>query len=175
MRIISGYYKGRKIQPTGLPVRPTTDMAKEALFNILNNLVDYEDSMVLDLFAGTGNISFEFLSRGSKSVISVEHDLNCVRFIKNTAEKLEIDNISVLKMDVFKFISNGLGKYDIIFADPPYDEPRIAEIPTLVFDNGILADNGILILEHPDTYHFESNIHFFDHRRYSRVNFSFFK
>ena len=176
MRIISGYYKGRRINPpTNLPVRPTTDMAKEALFNILQNDVIFEDTKALDLFAGVGNISFELVSRGCPSVVAVDNNINCVKFIKEAAEKFQMTGLSVIKTDAFKFLSQNKMQFDFIFADPPYDNPNITSIPDLVFENNLLAPNGVFVMEHPYTCHFEANPRCFDHREYSRVNFSFFK
>lgn len=175
MRIVSGRYKRRVISaPKNLPVRPTTDMAKEGLFNILGNYFDFNNKRVLDLFAGTGNISYEFVSRGCSSVTSVDQDFGCVRFIKETAKKLEMDELQAIKQDVFRFIAITKSKYDIIFADPPYKLDNIADISNKVFDNGLLAANGWLIIEHPGEIDLSDLHHFYEHREYGRVNFSFF-
>jgi len=176
MRIISGIYKGRRLNPPmNLPVRPTTDMAKEALFNILNNILDYEETVALDLFAGLGNISFELISRGCTSVTAVDNNLKCTGFIKKAAEELKMTGISTVKADAFSFIRKISVKFDFIFADPPYDNPELAELPNLIFDGGLLNDDGLFVLEHPDIYDFSEHPNFFDHRVYSRVNFSFFR
>ncbi|MEZ4797656.1 MAG: 16S rRNA (guanine(966)-N(2))-methyltransferase RsmD [Flavobacteriaceae bacterium] len=150
MRIISGVHKGRKITaPKKLPVRPTTDMAKESLFNILNNLFYFDEISVLDLFAGTGNISYEFASRGTEHIVSVDKDFGCTKFICETAETLELP-IQVIKADVLKFLETTNEKFTIIFADPPYDfdVDLFSKIPELVFKNELLEDDGILIVEH---------------------------
>jgi len=150
MRIISGQFKGRRITaPKKLPVRPTTDMAKEALFNILNNLYYFDDISVLDLFAGTGNISYEFASRGTEQITCVDQDFGCIKFINETAESFEM-SIQTIKSDVFKFLENSKIKATIIFADPPYNfaVEEFAKIPELVFQNDLLETEGILIIEH---------------------------
>lgn len=150
MRIISGEHKGRKIiAPKKLPVRPTTDMAKESLFNILNNLYYFDELSVLDLFAGTGNISYEFASRGTENIISVDKDYGCSKFITETAEMLNMP-IQVIKGDVFKYLESTNQKHTIIFADPPYnfDLEQFSKIPELVFENELLENNGVLIVEH---------------------------
>ncbi|MDL2227458.1 RsmD family RNA methyltransferase [Bacteroidales bacterium OttesenSCG-928-K03] len=176
MRIISGIYKGRRLNPpNNLPIRPTTDMAKEALFNILNNIIDYEETTALDLFAGIGNISFELVSRGCPEVVSVDNNIKCIDFIKKTAEQLDMPEISVIKTDAYKLIQTISKKFDLIFADPPYDNAGIAELPQMIFDNDLLNDEGLFVLEHPDDYDFSEHPNFFDHRVYSRVNFSFFQ
>ncbi|MDR2083623.1 MAG: RsmD family RNA methyltransferase [Bacteroidales bacterium] len=176
MRIISGTYKGRRLNPpNNIPVRPITDMAKEALFNILNNIIDYEEIEALDLFAGLGNISFELVSRGCPSVISVDNNVKCTGFIKKTAEDLKMPQISVIKTDAFQFVRRISQKFDFIFADPPYDSPGIPELTQLIFDEDLLNDDGLFVLEHPDDYDFSNHPNFFDHRVYSRVNFSFFR
>jgi 16S rRNA (guanine(966)-N(2))-methyltransferase RsmD len=175
MRIVSGKYKGRIITPPKkLPVRPTTDLAKESLFNILNSYLDFDDIEVLDLFSGTGNLTYEFVSRGCKSVDLVEKDFGCIRFIKQTIEKLNIDNVNVIKQDVFKVLKTWKKQYDLIFADPPYGIDNLDSIPTLVFNSGILKDQGLLILEHPRDYNFSESPGFLEHRSYGSVNFSFF-
>ncbi len=176
MRIISGIYKGRKIiAPRKLPVRPTTDMAKEALFNILNNQYYFDDISVLDLFAGTGNISFEFASRGTEQIIAVDDNYGCVKFITKTAEDFDMP-IQAMKSDVFKFLEHHKQKYSIIFADPPYDfeVELFAKIPELVFQNELLEDEGCLIIEHSkytDLSHLE---HYSSSKRYGSSKFSFF-
>lgn len=150
MRIISGQFKGRRITaPKKLPVRPTTDMAKEALFNIINNLYYFDDISVLDLFAGTGNISYEFASRGTEQITCVDQDYGCIKFINETAESFEMP-IQTIKSDVFKFLEGSKIKATIIFADPPYNFPveEFAKIPELVFQNDLLETEGSLIIEH---------------------------
>ena len=176
MRIISGKYRGRRLQPpVNLPVRPTTDFAKEGLFNVLNNLVDYDSLKVLDLFTGTGSIAFEFLSRGVAEATAVDSNNRCIEFIKKTAEGFGVNNLKVIKSNSFVFLKHMVSEYDLIFADPPYDLERIEAIPDLVFDSGLLAKEGLLILEHSASYKFEKNLFFDQHRQYGSVNFSFFR
>ncbi len=176
MRIIGGRNQRRHIKPPdGLPVRPTTDKAKEALFNILNNHFYFDEIRVLDLFAGTGSIAFEFASREATEVVAVENNPRCVRFIQQVMEQLNFDNLHVLGEDVFRFLQSCPAEYDIVFADPPYDHGHITEIPDLVFTNNIVSDNGWLILEHPADIHFEAHTHFLESRNYSKVHFSFFE
>lgn len=176
MRIIGGKNQRKQIfAPVKLPVRPTTDMAKEALFNILNNHFDYEEITVLDLFAGTGNISYEFASRGAREVISVDENRMCANFIKKTAEDLNLPNIKVIKTDVFHFLGFNTSQFDIVFADPSYDATRYEEIIETVFQNHFITPEGWMILEHSSKHNFNANEHFFDLRRYGKVHFSFFK
>lgn len=175
MRIIAGKLRGRRLNPpTNLPVRPTTDMARESLFNILNNYVDYEECSVMDLFAGTGAVSIEFISRGAKEVTSIDINNACTDFIKATARQLNIDNIHVVRADVFDLLKRANRKFDIVFADPPYSLQDLAQLPTLVFGSGVLSEDGIFILEHPKEYTFEEHPNFWQHRAYGKVNFSFF-
>ena len=150
MRIISGKYKARRITaPKNLPVRPTTDMAKEALFNIINNHFYLDEISILDLFSGTGNISYEFASRGTKEITSVDINYGCIKFINETSEAFDMP-ISTIKSDVFKFLEKSKQKYNIIFADPPYafDLEQFSKIPQLVFKNELLQEDGLLIIEH---------------------------
>ena len=174
MRIVSGTHRGRVIKPPkNLPVRPTTDLAKESLFNILNNLIYFEDLRILDLFSGTGNISYEFYSRGSHNITSVEQDFKCARFIKQTAEQLKMDGLKVVQANVFSFLKNSL-KYDIIFADPPYDIGRYEELTETIINNELLIEGGILIIEHPADIQLSHFQGFSNTRKYGRVHFSFF-
>ena len=176
MRIISGIYRGRRLQPpVNLPVRPTTDFAKEGLFNVLNNEVDYESLKVLDLFAGTGSIAFEFLSRGVIEVTAVDANIKCIGFIKKTAGDFGADNIKAVKTNCFVFLKRMVSVYDLVFADPPYDLEGIESIPDLVFGSGLLSPEGLLILEHSAGYRFEKHPCFEQHRQYGSVNFSFFR
>ena len=150
MRIVSGKYKGRRITaPKKLPVRPTTDMAKEALFNILNNQYYFDAVSVIDLFAGTGNISYEFASRGTLQILSVDENYGCIKFINETADSFEM-SINTVKSDVFKFLEKSNQTATIIFADPPYEFTleQFSKIPELVFKNQLLEENGQLIVEH---------------------------
>jgi len=176
MRIVSGKLKGRHIPVrSNFPARPTTDFAKESLFNILNNWYDFEQIDVLDLFSGTGSISYEFASRGSKNILSIEKDFRSFSFIKQTAIDLQLSAIKAIKADAFSFIGKCTAKFDIVFADPPYELKRIEEIPEMVFKSGILKNSGTLILEHGKEQHFEENEYFSEIRHYGGVNFSFFE
>lgn len=175
MRIIRGRYQRRQIvAPNNLPVRPTTDMAKESLFNILENYMDFESITALDLFSGTGNISYELVSRGCPKVTAVDHDFGCVKFIRDTALKLDMKELVPVRSDVFRFLANHPMKYDLIFADPPYDNPRHNELVDLVFDNQLLTEEGMFVLEHDKYVHFEEHPHFMDERHYGKVHFTFF-
>ncbi len=177
MRIISGTNKGKRlIAPKKLPVRPTTDMAKEALFNILNNNFQFSQLSVLDLFSGTGNIAYEFASRGSKEIIAVDANYDCVKFIKKTAQELDF-NITTIKSDVFKFLEKAYVKADIIFADPPYDfdEKEFLKIPEIVFEKNLLNQNGQLIIEHSKHTNLSNFPNFMEERRYGGSVFSFFQ
>lgn len=157
-----------------MPVRPTTDMARESLFNILNNYVDYEDCSVMDLFAGTGAVSLEFISRGAREVTAIDINAQCTDFIKRSATQLNIRNIHVVRADVFDLLKRANRRFDIVFADPPYALEGLPTLPDLVFDRGVLSDDGIFILEHPREYSFEEHPHFWQHRTYGKVNFTFF-
>jgi 16S rRNA (guanine966-N2)-methyltransferase len=175
VRISGGTLKGRNIDvPKGLPVRPTTAFAGEALFNILNNFLNYEDAHILDLFSGTGHISLEFASRGCKQVTAVDAHHKCVFFLKKTSDIYQLP-ISCVKGDVFKFLGNENQQYDLIFADPPYDLPNIEDIHRLVFEKQLLNENGVLIIEHGPKTKMGHLPHFYQHRKYGNVNFSFFK
>ena len=177
MRIISGQYKGRRITaPKKLPVRPTTDMAKEALFNILNNRYYFDDISILDLFAGTGNISYEFASRGTENITAVDNDYGCTKFITQTAEEFEF-NIQVIKADVFKYLEKTKQKHNIIFADPPYgfDIDAFSKIPELVFENELLEEDGILIVEHSKHTDLSSLANYSYSKSYGGNRFSFFQ
>ncbi len=176
MRIISGKYKGRRISaPTNITARPTTDFAKEGLFNLLNNRIDFEGIDVLDLFAGTGSISIEFVSRDCKSVISIEQNDRHCAFINKICKELKIDNLSLVKTDVFKFIKSCHTQFDMIFADPPYELDKIEEIPNLIFSYNLLKSDGLFVLEHSSKTNFTNHPNFADHRNYGNVNFSFFE
>ena len=175
MRIVSGKYKGRIFTPNKkFSARPTTDLAKEALFNILANRYDFAEMKILDMFSGTGSIGYEFISRQAGEVTFVEKNFNHLRFIREVIEKLEITNAHVVRNDVFRFLKSCPKKFDIIFGDPPFDAPFIKEIPNAVFESGILNENGLLILEHPKNYNFSRHPNFKELRQYGKVNFSFF-
>ena len=176
MRIISGKFKGRRFEPpTNITARPTTDFAKESLFNLINNMMDIEGSTVLDLFSGTGSISYEFASRDASYITAVEMSEKHIAFIRKTCTTLGIDNIRVQRSDVFRFIASTKASYDIIFADPQKKKKKIAEIPDLIFNNNLLANDGILIVEHGVSTDFSGHPNFSEHRNYGNVHFSFFK
>ena len=177
MRIISGKHKGRRLKaPKKLPVRPTTDMAKESLFNILNNTYYFDAIAVIDLFAGTGNISFEFASRGTKEMYAVDSFFDCIKYINETAKELGLD-INACKNDVYTFLEKTALKADVIFADPPYDfeEEQFLKIADLVFEKEILREQGVLIIEHSKhTDLTKHEKHSYD-KRYGGNVFSFFE
>lgn len=177
MRIISGQYKGRRITPPKkLPVRPTTDMAKEALFNILNNSFYFDEVSVLDLFAGTGSISYEFASRGTEQITSVDEDYGCIKFINETAKAFEMP-IQTIKSDVYKFLETTKQQATIIFADPPYafSLEQFAKIPELVFQNQLLETDGILIVEHAKQTDLSALPNYSYSKNYGGSVFSFFE
>ena len=177
MRIISGKYKGRRINPPkGLPVRPTTDMSKEALFNVLNNHFSFEGLKVLDLFAGTGNISYEFASRGSSPITSVDGDFGCVKFIKQTAAEYDFP-IAATKSDVFKFLERNNATFDIVFADPPYglDQTIFEKIVLLIFEKKTLSEEGMMVIEHSKYTKLNHMPHFSFQKSYGGSIFTFFE
>lgn len=176
MRIIGGKY-GRRIinPPKNLPVRPTTDLAKESLFNILRHKIDFEGKTALDLFAGTGSLSYEFASRGCASVTAVDQNYKCTQFIKDTIRGFEMLQVQVVRADALRFLKSTPTKFDIIFADPPYDLTGIEQIGPLILERAILNDKGILIIEHPGTIDLSLQPGFIEHRKYGQVNFSFFQ
>jgi 16S rRNA (guanine966-N2)-methyltransferase len=174
MRIISGYLGGRRLHPpSGLPVRPTTDLGKESLFNILNNLIDFDECAVIDLFTGTGSIAFEFISRGAVEVFAIDTNPKCIAYIGKTTTELKIDNLYPIRSDVFTFLKHAHKKVDIIFADPPYDLKNIPDIALLVFEHQWLNPGGMLIIEHPREIDFSQHPAFSQKRNYGKVNFSF--
>lgn len=177
MRIISGSHKGRRLTvPKKLPVRPTTDRSKEALFNILQHQYDLENTSVLDLFSGTGSISYEFGSRGVKNIIAVDQNKKCIDFIRKTLEVLGL-SIQVMQIDAVKYLSAVNTKFDIIFADPPYDfgTENYINFIEMVFNKKVLLVEGLLILEHGHHQEFEDYPRFFESRKYGSNIFSFFK
>lgn len=175
MRIIGGRLGGLRLNPpTNLPVRPTTDIAKEALFNILQNRLDFDGLQCLDLFAGTGNISFELASRDVELVDAIDLHFKCVQYINDTAEKMKLEQIKARKADVFKFIASCKNTYDFIFADPPYDIPKLPQLPKLIFDQQLLHDDGLLVVEHPSTRQMEDHPNFIETRKYGYSSFSFY-
>ena len=174
MRIISGINKGRKINaPKKLPVRPTTDQAKEALFNIISNNYFFSELSVLDLFTGSGNISYEFSSRGTKKITCVDSNKNCIKFVQKISNDLSL-NLNIIKSDVYTFLKRDNTHYDIIFADPPYDYEDYPKLIQTVLDRGLLKENGTLIIEHDKRHDFSDINHFEEHRGYGNVNYSFF-
>lgn len=176
MRIISGKYKGRAINPPkNLRARPTTDFAKENLFNVLNNLIDFEQCDVLDLFAGTGSISYEFASRGARSVTAVEINAVHYNFIRQVARDLGCQNLFPVKANAFLYLKSCGKQFDIIFSDAPYDLEGSAEIVRLVLENDLLREGGILIFEHSKQADYSKYSAFWQLRSYGSVQFSFFK
>lgn len=175
MRIISGDLRGRRLYPpTDLPVRPTTDMAREALFNILRGRVEFECVDVLDLFSGTGTVGFEFISRGVRQLTSIDQNPKCIAFQRQTAERFGVDNFIALRMDVFNFLSRSRQKFDLIFADPPYELKQFDTVPELVLPK-FLKPEGIFVLEHSKEHCFEKHPLFVEQRHYGKVNFTFFQ
>jgi len=176
MRIISGEHGGRKFNPPGkMPyTRPTTDIAKEGLFNILQNNLDFEELKTLDLFGGTGNISYELASRGAKELTVVEKDVAMYEFIKKTSQELHIENIRVLKMDVFKFIDQCNDQFDLIFAGPPYALKNIDDLPELIFEKRLLNNEGWFILEHTPRNDYKTFAFYKTERNYGTTVFSIF-
>lgn len=176
MRIIGGTLKGLRLNPPkNLPVRPTTDLAKEALFNILLNQIEFDDINVLDLFSGTGNISLEFASRGARQVISIDRSIQCVHYLKDTARQHKLEQIKAFNADVFKYLQLETDQYDLIFADPPYDLNQIPEIPKIVFEKNLVAPGGLLIVEHQSMQNLSQHPAFVEQRKYGHSSFSFFK
>ena len=176
MRIISGLHKGRTIRPPkNLPVRPTTDKAKEGLFNILNNRVEFDELDVLDLFCGTGNISFEFVSRDVRSVTCVDENFRCIGFVKATMQELGRPTARTLRADALKFVDSTNQKWDLIFADPPYDFSSYPELVSTILGKQLLTKQGILIVEHPKEVSFDSFPECQETRNYGKVHFSFFE
>lgn len=176
MRIIGGVLKGLRLNPPkNLPVRPTTDLAKEALFNILQNQIDFDAISVLDLFSGTGNISMEFASRGALKVISVDRSVHCVNYLKDASRQHGLERIKTYKADVFKYLQLETDQYDLIFADPPYDLNQIPEIPKIIFEKNLVTPGGLLIIEHQSMQNLSQHPAFVEHRKYGHSSFSFFK
>ena len=175
MRIIGGRWKGRRLQmPSGRwPVRPTTDFAREALFNVLDNRFDYASSSALDLFGGTGIHCFELASRGCQDITYVDRNRKSVAYMKRMAEEMEF-RLSAVSSDVLKFIKKADRQWDYIFADPPYDMEGVAELPAIVMEAGILAPDGFFVLEHAIRYSFDHLSGFFESRKYGQSVFSFF-
>jgi 16S rRNA (guanine966-N2)-methyltransferase len=176
MRIIGGTLKGLRLNPPkNLPVRPTTDLAKEALFNILQNQVEFDDIKVLDLFCGTGNITYEFASRGAQQVIGVDRSIHCINYVKDTSRQHGLTQIKTFKADIFKYLQLETEQYDLIFADPPYDMNQIPEIPKIIFEKNLLTPGGLLIVEHQSMQNLSNHPAFTEQRKYGHSSFSFFK
>lgn len=176
MRIIRGKYGRRRFDvPNNITARPTTDFAKENIFNVIENIEEIEGEDILDLFAGTGAISLEFLSRGARSVTSVEMAATQANFIRKVREKLGDNALRVIRGDVFKFLSRSKKPYDIVFADPPYDHPRFDEIPSLILNSDSVKTGSLVIVEHSDKHDFSALPGFEQHRAYGSVNFSIFR
>ena len=176
MRIITGIYKGRHFDiPKTFKARPTTDFAKENIFNVLTGYLDFEGISALDLFSGTGSISLELVSRGCAHVISVELDRDHHRFIQDCLKKLGTDSCVALRGDVFRFIKSCKHGFDFIFADPPSALKELSSIPSLIFEKGLLKEGGIFVLEHGKDQDFTADPHFVEHRSYGSVNFSIFR
>jgi len=177
MRIISGIYKNRRINFNHLNIRPTTDFAKESLFNLLNNRYDLTKSCVLDLFAGSGSISYEFVSRGTKKIIAVDYNLKCVDFIKTTKTKLNMGALSVIRSKAKVYLNKNKQKYDIVFADPPYKYPqkKYNELLERILKNETLNNNGSIIIEHSKFIKFDDHQYFDVKKKYGNINFTFFK
>ena len=176
MRIITGIYKGRHFDiPRTFKARPTTDFAKENIFNVMNGYVDFDESDALDLFAGTGSITLEMLSRGCREVVSVEADRDHAAFIRQCLKKIDADNNILIRGDVFRFLKTCHQTFDFIFADPPYALSELPLLPDMVLDAHILHDEGIFVLEHGAAQDFSSHPCFVEHRAYGSVNFSIFR
>lgn len=177
MRVISGIYKRRRFDvPHSFKARPTTDFAKENLFNVLSNYLDFEDNIhALDLFAGTGSISLELVSRGCDQVVSIEKDRDHHAFICKVMNEVKTDKCIPIRGDVFKYIQSCHNQFDFIFADPPYELKGLETIHDLIFEHGLLKDEGLFVLEHGKKNDFESHPHFIERRVYGSVNFSFFQ
>ena len=176
MRIITGQYKGRHFDiPRTFKARPTTDFAKENIFNVLQGYIDFEDAVALDLFAGTGSISLELVSRGCSRVVSVEADRDHANFIRQCFKKLDDESDLLIRGDVFRFIKSCKQQYDLIFADPPYALPTLPTIPQLILGKGMLRPGGLLVFEHGKHNDFSDVPGFIEHRAYGSVNFSLFR
>ena len=177
MRIITGIYKGRHFDiPRSFKARPTTDFAKENIFNVLTGYLDFEGATALDLFSGTGSITLELLSRGCAQVISVEMDRDHHRFIQQCLQKLSPQTpVTPLRADAFRFIKSCKQQFDFIFADPPYALKELPTIPSLIFEKGLLKPEGIFVFEHGKDHDFSDDPHFVEHRSYGSVNFSLFR
>ena len=176
MRIITGIYKGRHFDiPRSFKARPTTDFAKENIFNVLTQYVDFDGVEALDLFSGTGSISLELVSRGCQTVVSVEMDRDHHRFIQECLKKLNTKVCIPIRGDVFRFVKSCRQQYDFIFADPPYALKELPQIPDLILQKGILKEDGIFVFEHGKDHDFSEHPNFIEHRQYGSVNFTLFR
>ncbi len=176
MRIVGGTFKGRVFHPgKSFKARPTTDFAKENLFNILENRINWEETDALDLFSGTGSISYELISRGCRNVTAVELNFRHYKYISENKKLLEIEHLHVAREDAFRFIQKTNNQYDLIFADPPFDMNNFFDVPVKILEKGILRQEGLLVLEHNKYQKFEEMPQFIELRSYGSVNFSFFK
>lgn len=176
MRAITGKYKGRHITvPNTFKARPTTDFAKENIFNVLKAYLDFEEITALDLFGGTGSITLELLSRGAQRVVCVEKDFHHYSFIRQVLRFLNDENGVALKADVLKFVPKCTEQFDFVFADPPYALPQLADLPEIVLQSNVLKQNAIFVLEHGKNYDFSEHPCFLEHRAYGSVNFSIFR
>jgi len=175
MRIIGGRHGGRKFHPPAkIPARPTTDIAKEGLFNTLQNMLDFEALKVLDIFGGTGSISYELASRGATDITLIERDKATVQFIRKTIAELGFENFKIVQGDVFKFLEQCNEDYDFIFAGPPYALQEIDELPVIVFTRNLLRPDGIFVLEHTPRNNYEQHPHFLKVKNYGTTLFSYF-
>jgi 16S rRNA (guanine(966)-N(2))-methyltransferase RsmD len=176
MRIIGGTLKARQFHPPqNIPTRPTTDFAKEGLFNVINNNFNFENIKFLDLFGGTGSISYEFWSRGCRDITTVEIYPRCAAFIKKTVAELNMTGVNVLQMDVFKYMESCSQQYDLIFAGPPYPLPNLPEIPDLIFKHNLVEGEGWFIMEHNPNHNFEQHPHFYKYKNYGTTIFAIFR
>ncbi len=175
MRIVAGDLRGRRLNPpTNIEVRPTTDFAKESLFNILRNRVDFPSCSALDLFCGCGGISFEFVSRGIKNVTSVDSNPRCIAFINQMKDKFKVNNLFAIRSDAFVYLGRSKMQFDIVFADPPYQMDKFDLVPQLVLKS-FVKPGGIFVLEHSKIHSYKDDPFFVEQRHYGKVNFSFFK
>lgn len=176
MRIVGGEFSGRRFNPpAGIPARPTTDVAKEGLFNTLENMMDLEGIKTCDIFGGTGSISYELASRGAADLTLIERDAVSVQFIKKTAQALGIaDKMHIIKGDVFKFMKQSKEQYDFIFAGPPYALQNIDDLPLLVFEKNMLKPEGVFVLEHTPRNDYQQHLQFHRMKNYGTTVFSFF-
>ena len=175
MRIIRGKYGRRRFDvPSNISARPTTDFARENIFNVIENLIDFEGKTALDLFGGTGAISFEFLSRGCSAVTVVEKAATQINFIRKVATLLGDDNLSIIRGDSWRYLASASSPFDIVFADPPYNMPHFEDFPARVLQSEVLKPGSLFVMEHSKAYDFSSLPHFYEHRAYGSVNFSIF-